>query len=73
MIGFQNLMIERKMKTKELAELIGSTPGIISGWFHKGVPKKRLKSLANIFNVDEEYLNTKINDIKYIYTKRKRI
>ena len=63
MIGFQDIMIKQNVKTKELAKQIGLKTGTVSNWFNNKVPSKYLKTLSNIFQVDENYLNKHVNDI----------
>ena len=63
MIGFQELMLEQGLKTKEVESKIGVKQGAVAGWYSSKVPKRHLKFLAEMFNVKEDYLNKKVNDI----------
>lgn len=72
MIGFQDLVVKNNIKVYELAEDIQCSPSNIYDWFRNNkIPKKRLKVLAEKFNVTEEYLNTKVNDINTYQPKKK--
>ena len=63
MIGFQELMLEQGLKTKEIENKIGVKQGAVAGWYSSKVPKRHLKFLAEMFNIEEDYLNKKVNDI----------
>jgi len=60
------------MKSKDLAQQVGVSTCQISYWFNKNkVPERHLKVLSEIFNVEEDYFNKKVNDIN-TYRPRKR-
>jgi DNA-binding Xre family transcriptional regulator len=71
-IGLQELFIKQNMKSKDLAKQVGVSSCQISYWFNNNkIPKRHLKLLSDIFDIDEEYLNTQVNDI-CTYRPRKR-
>lgn len=63
MNGFQELAIKNKLSTKELGIKIGVTSGTICDWFNNNVPRKHLKFISELFNVEEEYLNKQVSNI----------
>jgi hypothetical protein len=63
LIGLQDYIINNKMDVKTLANEINLSMGTIYRWFNiNKVPSKYIKILADKFNIDEEYINKKIND-----------
>lgn len=64
MIGFQYLIRERKIVIVDLAKEVGVHQSTIFDWIRKeNVPKKHRKFLAEKFDVNEEYLVEKVNNI----------
>jgi len=64
LIGLQELTINKNIKSQDLAKEIGINPSEIWRWFRDNkIPKIRLKQLADIFNVEENYLTKVVNDI----------
>jgi len=65
MIGFQHLIRKRKINITNLAKEIRVNQSTIFDWFRKEkIPKKHLKIISEIFDVDEDYLIEKVNNIK---------
>jgi len=50
----RSLMNQKKMKSKQLAEILGVSPGLVSDMmsYKKGLSKRSIRVLANYFNVD---------------------
>lgn len=72
MIGLQEITISKDINRKQLATELGVEPSAIGRWFNTNkVPKKHLKYLSEKFNVDESYINKKVNDIS-TYRPRSR-
>ena len=64
MIGLQYLVIKQNIKVPKLANEIGVHESTLWEWFKTNkIPEKRLKLLAEKFNVEEDYLNKQVNDI----------
>ena len=64
MIGLQKLIIDQNIKVSQLARELEINPERIWNWIKNNrIPKKSLGMLANKFSVEEDYLNTQVNDI----------
>jgi len=64
MIGIQEYIINNKIKISKLAKEIDVNPTCIYDWFKNDrVTPKYIKILSEKFNLHEEYINTKVNDI----------
>lgn|GEM_PF-1966777 len=73
MIGFEELIRDRDIHITNFAKEIGVSPGTIWDWFRREkVPDKCLKILSEKFDVNEEYLNRKVNDINTYKPKSTR-
>lgn len=71
MIGLQELIIQQNIKVMDLAKEIDCSSSNFYNWLRNNrIPKPRLKVLAERFNVTEEYLNTKVNDISTYEPKK---
>lgn len=72
MIGLQKLVLDNEIQVYKLAQEIGIQPPSIYRWFTVNkVPNKYIKSLSKKFNVKEEYINKKVNDIEIHHPKYK--
>ncbi|HBY21230.1 MAG TPA: hypothetical protein DEG71_09555 [Clostridiales bacterium] len=64
MIGVQKYIIDNKIKISKLAKEISIDPSCIYDWFRNNrVTPKYVKILSEKFNLQEEYINIKVNDI----------
>lgn len=64
MIGLQNLILKQNIKIVTLEREMKYRTGIFYDWFKNNkIPIKYLKELSEKFDVSEEYLNEKVNDI----------
>ena len=72
MIGLQDLLLKQKISVPNLANDLNMPPGRIWDWFQVNrIPDKYLKTLAERFNVEEEYIGKQVNDIN-THRPRKR-
>jgi len=72
LIGLQDLLIKKNTSVTKLAKDLGMPPGRIWEWFQVNrIPDKYLKTLAEIFDMEEEYFGKQVNDIN-THRPRKR-
>ena len=60
MIGFKLVRMLNECTAEELANRLGVSKSYISAWENnlKPIPKKRIKQLAKLFDVSEEFITT---------------
>lgn len=64
MIGLQEILLERNIKIKEFAKEINMDYSTVLSWINQNrIPNNRLKMLAEKLQVEEDYLNKKVNNI----------
>ncbi len=82
----ENLRIERNLKKKDIAKVLGVVESVYSEWENNklSIPTKRLNQLANYFEINIDYMiglssqkiiikNTKSIDLNIVSTRLKEI
>jgi len=63
LIGLQELALEQNLRTKDIGLITGVNAGTVCDWYNNKVPNKHLKILSDKFNVEEDYINKRVNEI----------
>jgi hypothetical protein len=72
MIGFQEYVINNKIRISKLAKEININPTCIYKWFRENkVTSRFVKILSQKFNISEEYINKVVNNIDTYQARQK--